>query len=138
MNAYEIFDSETGETIEADFPIEYWQNLRQLAHDLQESQGGYDALSLVVVMEVNPNALPAGWDSFVTDMMDLLPTSVQSETRQAAALLGRKGGSSKSAAKQAASRENGRKGGRPKNAELEAIIKAEPALQDLFSGKEPV
>jgi len=36
------------------------------------------------------------------------------ELDQAAAALGRKGGSSKSAAKQAAVRENGKKGGRPK------------------------
>jgi hypothetical protein len=39
------------------------------------------------------------------------------ETSKAAAALGRKGGSSKSAAKQAAVRENGKKGGRPKKSD---------------------
>jgi hypothetical protein len=37
------------------------------------------------------------------------------ETREAAAFLGRKGGASRSKAKQAASRENGKLGGRPRN-----------------------
>lgn len=39
----------------------------------------------------------------------------------AAVALGKKGGASKSEAKQAASRENGKKGGRPKKATIEIL-----------------
>lgn len=66
-------------------------------------------------------------------------TDEECDLAQSAAWLGRKGGSSKSERKQAASRANGRKGGRPKkaDAQLKAIIESESALRDLFSGKDP-
>lgn len=68
---YRIFDEETGETLSNDFPTVYYDSIRQLAHDLTESQGGYDEDSLIVVMEIDPANPPTGWDEFVSDMMGL-------------------------------------------------------------------
>lgn len=53
---------------------------------------------------------------------------------EAASLMGRKGGKSKSKAKQEAARLNGKKGGRPRKAKnyIEAIIELEKKIKEVM------